>query len=154
MIEKIILRPASVEDAALLFELRNDPLTRSASLNPKKVEKNEHYKWLDNLMEDRHRNLYIAESEGKPVGTVRSDYKDGAYELSWTVAPFARKKGVGKLMVSTLADRIEQPIFARIKEGNASSIHIAEYCQMTFKKKEKHILLYERSALKDGVKNK
>ncbi len=94
--DTIKLRPATIQDADLLLEWRNDPETRSASHKTAVVQREEHISWLLKTLDNPSRRLLIAEENEVPVGTVRADFSDGVYELSWTVAPDARGYGVGK----------------------------------------------------------
>lgn len=126
MNENIKLRPVTIQDAELLLDWRNDPQTRQASHNTGEIQIEEHISWLESTLNNVNRSLFIAEEKDVPVGTVRSDYSDGVYELSWTVTPFARGRGVGKRMVSILANQISGPIRAEVKSENEASIRIAE----------------------------
>ena len=84
------LRTATIQDAELLLEWRNDPQTRKSSHTTHEVQKEEHIAWLNLTLTNTNRRLLIAEESGVPVGTIRADYSDGMFELSWTVAPNAR----------------------------------------------------------------
>ncbi len=148
MTGKIRLRPATIEDADILLQWRNDLQTRRASFNTEEVTKEEHVSWLTKLLENPDRLLFIAEEDGVPVGTVRADLIDGAYELSWTVAPSSRGHGVGKTMVALAADLIASPILARIKAENKASARIAEFAGMKHDREVNGVLYYRRGALK------
>lgn len=76
--------------------------------------------WLIGVFGNPDRALYIAEEGGEPVGTVRMD----GDELSWTVAPKSRGRGVGTRMVQAAMDL--GPRLATIKRDNISSQRIAE----------------------------
>lgn len=112
------LRPATIEDAQILFDWRNDPLTRESSISTDPVAWDDHVRWLEASLSNPNRELLVAEIDGVPVGTVRLD--DGV-ELSWTVAPSQRGKGIGKQMVSL----VERGSIARIKRSNVASQRIA-----------------------------
>ncbi len=103
---------------------------------------------MTKTVNDANRRLFVAEENGVPVGTVRADLSDGVYELSWTVAPNARGRGVGKRMVALLASQISAPIRAEVKAGNSSSIRIAEYVGMQYDREDNGVLHYRRAALK------
>ena len=147
----IALRPATLEDADLLFEWRNDAETRKASHNMADVARDEHLRWLTRIAGDEHHNLFIAEENGTPVGTVRADLSDGVFELSWTVAPGARGRGVAKRMVALLARQIAGPIRAEVKSGNIASARVAEYAGMAFDREVDGVLHYARAALEEGT---
>jgi RimJ/RimL family protein N-acetyltransferase len=139
MAPQITLRRVTINDSKILLQWRNDPLTKSNSHNTSEVKKEEHEKWLKSTLNNPNRKLFIAHEDGVPVGTVRADFSDNIYELSWTVSPSARGRGVGKRMVQLLANEIKGSIRAEIKVGNVASKRIAEYVGMK--------LVYE----KDGV---
>ena len=142
------LRPASIHDADLLLELRNDADARNASHQTAIVQREEHISWLTNSLNNPHRRLLIAEKNGVPVGIVRADFSNGVYELSWTVAPAARGRGVAKQMVALLTSKISEPIRAEIKANNRASVRIAEYSGMEFDREVCGVLHYTRAAMK------
>ena len=142
----LYLRPATLADAPLLFKWRNDPITRAASHHQQVVEYESHLRWLENSLKAAQRQIYLAEINQVPIGTVRADYADGIYELSWTVAPEQRGKGLGTQMVLLLAEKVNGPIRAEVKVGNLASQRIAEACQMQLEAEKDGILYYSRKA--------
>lgn len=118
------LRPANSEDSATLLAWRNDPQTRDQSINADAVLPAAHEAWLLQSLASASRVLLIAETDGVPVGTVRLD-KGAETELSWTVAPDWRGKGIGQAMIALAVRCIDSPIVARIKSANVPSQRIA-----------------------------
>lgn len=143
---EITLRPATLDDAAILRSWRNDLATRNASHSTYAVSLREHLVWLEGVLADDRRRLLIAEEAGVPVGSVRADLSEGVWELSWTVAPEARGRGVATRMVAQLAGEIKDPIRAEIKAGNPASIRIAEHAGMSFVREAGGVLHYARKA--------
>jgi RimJ/RimL family protein N-acetyltransferase len=143
----IALRPATLQDADLLLEWRNDPATREASHSTARVPRDEHLAWLSATLANADRKLVIAEENGAPVGTVRAERANGVWNLSWTVAPQARGRGVAKRMVALLASRISGPIRAEVKAENIASARIAEHAGMTLERESDGVLHYRRAAL-------
>lgn len=123
----ISLRTASLLDSALLLRWRNDPETRANSWNSEPVSQAEHAAWLAKVLADPGRRLMIAESEGFPIGTARTDRHPGGHELSWTVAPDFRGKGYGKALVKAVVLSLAGTVTAKIKSSNESSQRIAAY---------------------------
>ena len=141
------LRLADIQDAEALLRWRNDRQTRAASHNNEAVSFENHVSWLTSLLEDSSRQLFVAEIDGTPVGTVRADLDDhGVWELSWTIAPEARGKSVAKQMVSSLASEISEPIRAEVKKGNVASIRIAEHAGMVLDRETDGVLHFLRGA--------
>src|SRR3989344_2213726 len=131
MEELLHIRPATIEDAKMLFEWRNDEETRRASITTAPLTWEEHAAWLEKVVNGvfRDRSLCIAEVDGNPVGVVRSDTRaDGFTEMSYTVSPAWRGKGLGKRMVTQFArEHLRgKKLAARIKKGaNPASEAIA-----------------------------
>ena len=104
------LYPATMEDAAYLLCLRNDPTTVAASRKQRPVEKAEHLAWLTAALLDPAISLYIAaySPDRSRVGTVRLDHgecPDGcATEINLTVAPEARGRHMGQRLIKTAMD--------------------------------------------------
>ena len=148
MNETITLRSATIQDAEMLYNWRNDPETRKASHSTSQVIKDEHIAWLTKTLSNAKRRLFVAEEDGTPVGTVRADLSEGVWELSWTVAPNARGRGVAKQMVTLLAQQISEPIRAKVKAGNIASAQIAGFSGMSFNREVEGVFHYSREALK------
>jgi UDP-2,4-diacetamido-2,4,6-trideoxy-beta-L-altropyranose hydrolase len=125
------LRRVLPQDATMLFEWRNDSATIAASRETVPVSSSEHSCWFETALGDPDRQIYIGEYEGTPVGTVRVDRRADGQEVSWTVAPAARGKGIGKAIVKLVADTLVGRIYADVKTGNAASAAIAEHAGMT-----------------------
>jgi len=149
MNETIILRPATIQDADMLLGWRNNPETKIASHSTSEVVKEEHIAWLTKTLNNANQKLLIAEEDGTPVGTVRADLSEGVWELSWTVAPNARGRGVAKRMVALLAHTISDPVRAEVKAGNVASARIAEYAGMAFHREVEGVRHYSREALNE-----
>lgn len=132
----IIIRPATIDDARRLFEWRNDPETRNQSINTKEVVWDSHLEWLKNSLVNPNRRIMIALEGDEPVGTVRLDIEGLRREISWTVAPFARGRGLGALMVKRALETFDKPIIARIKPENIASVKLA--LQVGFRKTDEN----------------
>jgi RimJ/RimL family protein N-acetyltransferase len=140
----LVLRRATIEDASLLLEWRNDRGTRNASHNTDEISRDDHLAWLERTLGDTTRQLFIAEERGSPVGTVRVDLDNGIHELAWTVAPNARGRGVARRMVAQVAAGIAGPIRAEVKVGNLASRRVAEHAGMQLQSESDGVLHYAR----------
>lgn len=118
------VRPATDADAELLLAWRNDEETRAWSRTPDPVDPAGHRAWLARVLADPDRRLYVAEHDGRPVGTVRFDRDgDGAWEVSITVAPEHRDRGLARRILAAgehaLGDGVS--IVANVHRDNAAS---------------------------------
>ena len=142
-----------MKDADILLRWRNDPQTRKSSKNSDLIPMKQHVKWLMSSLKDKNRKIHIAERGRVPVGTIRTDYLNGVNELSWTIAPEARGRGIGKEMVALFVKQIDTPIRAEIKIDNDTSKHIAEYADIDLFREENGMLYYQRPATFGSKKN-
>ena len=70
--------------------------------------------------------LLVATQGGKPIGTVRFDAGSPSDEISWTVAPNARRQGIATEMVRLAIEESRSgQLHADIKPGNIASQRVA-----------------------------
>jgi RimJ/RimL family protein N-acetyltransferase len=113
-------RPATLDDASLLLEWRNDPLTRRMSINGDLVDRETHIAWLTRRLGQAEPHLYIAELHGEPFGTFRID----GDEISYTIAPGFRGRGLATRMLAMALESFG-PKRARVRADNAASARAA-----------------------------
>ncbi|MDH6423813.1 GNAT family N-acetyltransferase [Aurantimicrobium minutum] len=131
----MVIRSAGIEDSRYLFEWRNDPTTRNASLNTDEIHWEEHQKWYLSVLKNPQVVIYIAEdipAESSPLGMCRfniSEERESA-EVSINLNPEHRGKGLAQ---SILHDAIEVfttehprviDLTATIREENLPSMKI------------------------------
>lgn len=126
----------------MLLEWRNDPDTRRNSHSTDEVNLADHVRWVEGTLKNPNRTLWVAELGGLPVGTVRADRDESGCELSWTVAPAARGKGIGKRMVAAAARQTSGPLRAEVKTGNVASARIAEAAGMRLESEREGVLYF------------
>lgn len=127
--EELFFRQAVKKDAELLLKWRNDPVVRDLSFNQQIIGKDEHIGWLDKVLKDPRRHLYvIVNLAGEAIGTVRFDEERERVEINITIAEEFRGKGYGSQSIWQASrfflashPQINQ-IIARIKEANEASI--------------------------------
>ncbi len=136
----VALRPVAQADWPILLEWANDLATRSNSLHPEPIDPETHRRWLaDRLATSGHR-LLIGEEQGRPVGFVRVEPSEGKLDVSITVSPAHRRRGVGQaLLAAAMGSWLRDPglqgsgFIARIRPDNAASISIFEAAGFTFR---------------------
>jgi RimJ/RimL family protein N-acetyltransferase len=126
-VPSITFREATIDDAKILFDWRNDELTRAMSRSPDLVEWDNHLSWLNNRLNRIEPHLYIVVVEDEPVGTFRIDHGD---EVSYTIAPAKRRKGFGLAMLHMVRAKFG-PLRAEIFERNIASLEIAKKAGLT-----------------------
>lgn len=121
----MIIRTATMADAKHLWEWRNDPVTRAMFREGEPVPWDQHLTWLTGMLADPERLLLIAESDSIPCATVRfDDQGNGVAEVSVTVAPEFRGRGVGTealRQATALALQRWRIVLAHVKVENTAS---------------------------------
>lgn len=91
----ISVRSATRDDARVLYDWRNDEVTRAHSRASEPLEWSAHVSWLDRTLSDPERRLLVVESEGRPVASTRWDRCSATdWEASITMAPEQRGRGL------------------------------------------------------------
>lgn len=76
------LRPATPDDAQLLFDGRNAEAVRRWSLDSGAIDWSQHVSWLDASLRNPQRLLLVAEADDGPVGVLRYDLRGFEAEVS------------------------------------------------------------------------
>jgi GNAT superfamily N-acetyltransferase len=101
---KITQRTATLNDAAILLNWRNDKSTRKFSRQSEKINPDEHIEWLiARLKRVRAEPFYLFDSEFGAIGMCRLDAISGSaskYEISILVEPSQHGKGIGTRILS------------------------------------------------------
>ncbi len=102
---RLTLRPAGEGDARRLLDWANDASTRAASFDREPITWEEHVEWLDAVLADPGRRLWIGQVAGRAVGQVRVDRApDGTGLVSIGLAPEARGRGLGRALLAAGLD--------------------------------------------------
>ncbi|SHX07791.1 Spore coat polysaccharide biosynthesis protein, predicted glycosyltransferase [Mycobacteroides abscessus subsp. abscessus] len=105
----VTVRDATMDDCLHLLRWRNDPATRAVSRSTEAIGLDSHAPWLERTLQRDDRELLIVEFEGRPVGMVRFDAEDAAWEISINMAPESRGRGFARKALS----EAEQLFFRR-----------------------------------------
>ncbi|UFJ42529.1 GNAT family N-acetyltransferase [Brevibacillus humidisoli] len=123
----MVIREATMEDAQLLFDWRNDPVTRANSFHSEPLGWETHVAWLQQAVSRDDLHIFVVEDQEQPIGTFRLNRIDsGRAEISITVAPPCRGKGFGG-QILTEAARVARDqlgytcLQAHVKESNIAS---------------------------------
>jgi UDP-2,4-diacetamido-2,4,6-trideoxy-beta-L-altropyranose hydrolase len=96
----LLLRPARLDDAALLHVWRNHPATRAVSRDVKSIDFEAHVAWLRRTLADTGRRLWIGRVGNLDVGAIRFDaLGDGDAEVSLYLDPALHGLGLGSRLL-------------------------------------------------------
>ena len=92
----MILRRITAEDSVLVWQWRNDPVSRLMFRNNSEIPWAEHVAWLEAALRDGQKLLLMAEDEGSAASIIRFDrLNNEAAEVSVNVDPERRGHGIG-----------------------------------------------------------
>lgn len=120
-------RPATRDDAGLLLAWRNAEGTRAASRTGEVIEPASHRAWLDGVLGDASRTLFVAEREGVPVASIRFDHRGTEAEISISVDPERQGEGIGRQAIAETTELqlashdALHTICAETRTGNSAS---------------------------------
>jgi UDP-2,4-diacetamido-2,4,6-trideoxy-beta-L-altropyranose hydrolase len=116
--EKVRLRAATQEDALLLWQWANDPVTRRNSFNSKPISWSAHKAWYAERIASRDTRFWILECQHVPVGQIRYDRTDAnKAQISLSIAPVYRGRSFCTQLLRLSADLAGQELGVRAVEG-------------------------------------
>lgn len=156
MTTSIVLRRATADDSQMLLRWRNDVQTIAMSLSREPVDPVDHDRWLASSLTRPARVLLIAEQEAIPVGTLRFDCQGDEAEVSLTIDPAARGKGIGAVLLSeglawARANLHADALTARVKVENHASQRVFEKCGFTLVSEGSPLAYRYELVMSDGL---
>lgn len=151
---KIVLVSAKSCHSEMLWQWRNDPITRNMSKNTAKVSWEDHSFWYERVLANNSGKLYLGEEFGIHFGAVRFDKCDNennVYEVSINISPEYRGKGYGKKLITYGIRRFLKEvdnckfIRAEVRKQNESSNKLFKSCGFTFIENQSEINNFELS---------
>ncbi|KQN50802.1 UDP-2,4-diacetamido-2,4,6-trideoxy-beta-L-altropyranose hydrolase [Pseudomonas sp. Leaf48] len=124
------IRPATKEDAQLLFDGRNAEAVRRWSLQTGVVEWQSHQNWLAASLSNSQRLLLIAESDDGPVGVLRYDLHGFEAEVSIYLFEERFRLGWGRALLARGEDFVSAhwpqllAITAQVLPANQPSLKV------------------------------
>lgn len=121
------LRPATMDDAAVLFRWLNEDDRRASSLGTgAPVEWSDHLDWLGRKLGDRNAWMAVAVYDGIAAGTVRLDREADGLFVSIYVDRAFRGRDTGAAMIGGAREAAKQKfeaetILARVRGDNPAS---------------------------------
>lgn len=151
MVEEFEIKLAQIEDMKDIYDLSNDDLVRANSFNQEKIQWEDHQKWFKNKLEDEKSLFYVIRNDSDLIAQIRFDMNDEDAEISISIAPNFRGKGLGANLLKITSEKVisekeAKKIIAYVKNDNAASKTIFEKAGYILKEKDSGKLRYEYSA--------
>lgn len=158
----LTLRPATPDDAKLIFDWANDAGVRAVSFSSEPIVWENHLGWFNAKLSDSHYRIWVAtDTEGTPLGQVRFQLEGSAATISISLDAAQRGKNRGSLLIWTASRQLfhELPalteIHAYIKPDNSASIRAFEKAEFvkqsetTVKGSTAWVYVLERESIAD-----
>jgi len=133
----ISLRQATMGDAELLLEMKNDPVMRKFSIaTHDEIKMTDHLVWL----KDNVQYTYMIETDSVACGDIR--IKDG--EVAIKIHEDYRGKGISTQVLKNVCEKFDV-LTAKIVDGNVPSMRLFQKCgfKVVDHKDNYYILKYE-----------
>lgn len=126
----LTLRPATLDDAQLLFDGRNAEAVRRWSLDTAAIEWPQHLNWLNASLRNPQRLLLIAEADDGAVGVLRYDLRGFEAEVSLYLLEGRLGLGWGRALLARGEAFVREhwpqmtAITAQVLPGNRPSLNV------------------------------
>jgi len=126
------VRPATTDDALLLWNWANDPKVRAVSFHSEPIPWETHRRWFASKLQDENCRIMVAELPGAgPVGVVRFETEGDEAAISVSVAKEFRGQGLGAETIRRgteifLAETTARCVRAFVKPDNTTSLRAFE----------------------------
>jgi UDP-2,4-diacetamido-2,4,6-trideoxy-beta-L-altropyranose hydrolase len=128
--ERLAVRPATLDDARMMFAWRGDPATRAVSRESGALVWEDHCAWLTRTLADPARKLMVGTIGARAVGVIRFDFSQAERaEVSLYLDPALHGLGLGPhLLLAGEAAADPRVIDATVLAGNAASHALFARC--------------------------
>ena len=128
--EEFYLRKTTLNDSKIVFELSNDPIVRSQSINKNFIPWDEHLKWFENKINDKNYLFLLAfDKSDNFIGQIRFQIEENSATVSISITEKFRGKGLSKKIITDGCKKVFNEfnniknIFAYILPENIASIN-------------------------------
>ena len=126
---KIKIRPAQLNDAQRIWEIRNEPTSLAVAASHEVISLFQHITWFENKYFKQEDNFcFVGEVDGNVAGYCRFDLDGNHYLNSIAIASSMHGKGIGTFLLGQSIEQLktDKPIHAEIRKHNIASIKIFE----------------------------
>ncbi len=125
----IKVRPAQLNDAQRIWEIRNEPESRAVAASQEIIPLSQHVAWFNSkYFANKGSVCFVAEVDQNIVGYSRFDLDENRYINSIAIASSMHGKGIGTLLLRQSIEQLQtpKPIHAKVRKHNIASIKMFE----------------------------
>jgi len=143
---------ANIEHSKIIWNWRNDPLTRQMFDSDIFISFNDHDEWFKKVLLDINRIIYIGLYQDIPFGMIRFDKllgKKEIYSISINICPTKRNLGLGKFLLKNSILKFYEKhedcekVVADVKVKNIASCKLFESCGFSLSNNNYEKKIYE-----------
>lgn len=119
----LCIRLVNSSDCENIFNLSNDLIVRSNSINKEQIPWDSHKEWFKERIKNVHEPFYVIEdNNGEFIAQVRFDKRFGENIISISIKQNFRGKGYGKEIIKECSIKSNlSPIYALVNSNNIIS---------------------------------
>jgi len=121
----LALRPASAADAVLLWEWRNEEVTRLNSFDATPIPWASHVTWLEQKLAADACRIWILEDRARPVGQIRFERRGDTAWVNYSIDAHHRGRRLGTAILKLSVCRACRELRARDVAGLVKISNIA-----------------------------
>lgn len=112
---ELSIRPATIDDAKLLWEWANDLSVRQQSFNTEPIDWGSHMRWFSGRIASTATRFYLLLNNGQPVGQIRYDCDENSKsaEISFSIGKEHRGRRFGVEILRLTCDQALQDLDCR-----------------------------------------
>ncbi len=122
-----LVRTAQLVDSLRIWEIRNTPQSRQASINQDEVPWENHESWFKRkYLENGTNACFVLDCSGETAGYCRFDSESDSFRVSIALDPAYHGKGFGSLFLTEACTQFgkDKNLVAEVKKENESSVRI------------------------------
>lgn len=125
--ERLHCRPATFNDASILFSWANDADVRANSLSPEPIAWDAHVKWLEEKLASKDTVMFVFILGNTPIGQVRLENIEPYWVIGYSVDKKYRGRGFGGQFLNYLIKETKfRPLYGAVKTDNLGSLRAFE----------------------------
>lgn len=125
--KELTLRKATPKDMELFYFWANDPTLRANSFQQKPIQWENHIFWFTKKIRSTETEMWVMQTfHGLPLGQIRFDKDDAGINISYSLDPIARGRGLGTKLLELGINKISEKnpdavIQGQVKKSNTAS---------------------------------
>lgn len=119
------VRPAAAADVEPIWEIASEPGVRSMAFATESFPFARHETWLEARLASTRSRLWVAERDGTVGGFVRYDRDEECAYINIAVAPFARGRGIGAMLLTETAHQAGRTLGVKSVRGVVFAENVA-----------------------------